>query len=139
MKGGFLWADDFWGEYAWNFWERQLRKALPSGTYPIVDLDPESHPLFHALMTVPQGAADSVDQLLGWRAAGERRSADATARCLMRRAINDDHGRIMVLMTHNTDIGDSFEREGDSRRYFLEFSVLGYAFGVNALLYAMTH
>ncbi len=47
------------------------------------------------------------------------------------RAIVDDHGRIMVLMTHNTDIGDSFEREGDSRQYFLQFSVHGYAFGVN--------
>ena len=55
------------------------------------------------------------------------------------RAINDDHGRIMVLMTHNTDFGDSFEREGDSHAYFLEFSVQGYAFGIDALLYAMTH
>ena len=41
------------------------------------------------------------------------------------RAIIDDHGRIMVLMTHNTDFGDSFEREGDSRQYFLQFSVHG--------------
>ena len=55
------------------------------------------------------------------------------------RAIIDDHGRVMVLMTHNTDFGDSFEREGDSRQYFLQFSVHGYAFGVNVLLYAMTH
>jgi hypothetical protein len=45
----------------------------------------------------------------------------------------------MVLMTHNTDFGDSFEREGENRQYFLQFSVPGYAFGVNSLLYAMTH
>ena len=55
------------------------------------------------------------------------------------RAILDEHGRVMVLATHNTDIGDSFEREGDSREYFLQFSVHGYALGVNILLYAMTH
>ena len=44
----------------------------------------------------------------------------------------------MVLITHNTDFGDAFEREGDDPRYFYTFSVEGYAFGINALLYAMT-
>jgi hypothetical protein len=55
------------------------------------------------------------------------------------RAIADDHGRIMVLMTHNTDFGDAYEREGDDRRYFEEFSVPGYAFGINVLMYALSH
>ena len=45
----------------------------------------------------------------------------------------------MVLMTHNTDFGDSWEREGVSHEYFLAFSVAGYAFGTNALVYSMTH
>ncbi len=138
MKGGFLWADDFWGEYAWNFWERQLRKALPSGAYPIVDLAPDTHPLFHELMTVPK--VPQIPSINFWGGVPGRTSERGRDSAVPHaRAINDDHGRIMVLMTHNTDIGDSFEREGDSRRYFLEFSVLGYAFGVNALLYAMTH
>jgi len=39
---------------------------------------------------------------------------------LMRLAVLDHHGRIMVLMTHNTDLGDSFEREADDPRYFTE-------------------
>jgi hypothetical protein len=55
------------------------------------------------------------------------------------RAILDKHGNIMVLMTHNTDLGDSFEREADDPQYFYQMSVPGYAFGVNALLYALTH
>ena len=55
------------------------------------------------------------------------------------RAILDEHGHIMVLMTHNTDLGDSFEREADDPQYFLQMSVPGYAFGVNTLLYALTH
>jgi hypothetical protein len=45
----------------------------------------------------------------------------------------------MVLMTHNTDFGDAFEREGDDHQYFLKFAPDGYAFGVNAILYSMTH
>ena len=55
------------------------------------------------------------------------------------RAIVDKHDRIMVLITHNTDFGDSYEREGDDHDYFERFSVPGYAFGINAILYAMTH
>ena len=42
-------------------------------------------------------------------------------------------------MTHNTDFGDSYEREGDSPPYFLAFGPKGYAFGINAILYALTH
>lgn len=135
LKGGFIWADDFWGEYAWSFWENQIRKVLPSGPYPIKDLELD-HPLFHTMMTVkrvPQ--IPSINVWLGSGRTSERRDSAVPHA----RAISDDHGRIMVLMTHNTDFGDSFEREGDSRDYFLTFSVEGYAFGVNTLLYAMTH
>jgi hypothetical protein len=55
------------------------------------------------------------------------------------RAVNNARGDIMVLMTHNTDFGDAFEREGEDRRYFDTFATVGYAFGVNVYLYAMTH
>src|SRR5437764_872615 len=34
QHGGFLWADDFWGDYAFEHWMNELRKALPSGEYP---------------------------------------------------------------------------------------------------------
>ena len=54
-------------------------------------------------------------------------------------AIADDHGRIMVLMTHNTDINDSWEREGEDPEFFERFSPAGYELGVNAILYALTH
>ena len=47
LKGGFLWADDFWGNRAWDLFEAEIRKVLPSGPYPIVDL-PLEHPIFHA-------------------------------------------------------------------------------------------
>ena len=33
QKGGFLWADDFWGDYAFDHWMNELRKALPSAEY----------------------------------------------------------------------------------------------------------
>src|SRR5262245_40883788 len=46
LRGGFLWADDFWGTYAWTFWQTKLRKALPAASCAIVDI-PLAHPIFH--------------------------------------------------------------------------------------------
>ena len=37
------------------------------------------------------------------------------------------------------DHSGAFEREGESRTYFERFAGLGYAFGINALLYALSH
>ena len=42
-------------------------------------------------------------------------------------------------MTHNTDFGDAYERESEDPSYFQNFSVNGYAIGIDVLLYAMTH
>jgi hypothetical protein len=110
QKGGFLWADDFWGSYAWSHWERELRKVLPASEYPIIDV-PMNHSIFHTLF-------------------------DAKANA---RAVVDHKGRVMVFISHNTDFGDSYERESDDPTYFYNFSVEGYAIGINILLYAMTH
>jgi hypothetical protein len=55
------------------------------------------------------------------------------------RGIRDHSGRLMVVMTHNTDVGDSWEREGEDPAFFYQFSPNGYALGINVLLHAMTH
>ena len=135
-KGGFLWADDFWGDYAFEVWESQIRKALPSGPYPIIDL-PLEHPVFHLLLNVP--AIPQIPSIGFWARGGRTSERGVESAVPHVRAINDERGRIMVLMTHNTDFGDAYEREGDNHEYFERFSVPGYAFGVNALVYAMTH
>ena len=137
LKGGFLWADDFWGTRAWEVFETQMRKVFPSSAYPIVDL-PIDHPIFHALMAVDH--IPQIPSIDAWGGPGGRTSErGADSATPHARAILDDHRRVMVFITHNTDFGDSFEREGDSRQYFLQFSVSGYAVGVNVLLYAMSH
>jgi hypothetical protein len=126
LKGGFLWADDFWGAREWYGWEREIRKVFPAAQYPIVEL-PMDHPLFKmqfVVTKVPQ--IPSINHWIG--------SETPTAR-----GIFDADGRPMVLMTHNTDLGDSWEREGDDPNYFYAFAVDGYAFGINVLLYSMTY
>ena len=138
LKGGFLWVDDFWGTYAWDWWEAQIRKVFPPSEYPIVDL-PHDHPLFRSQFDIKGGTPQIASIGIWARTGGGTSERGADSAVVNTRAILDDHGRIMVLMTHNTDLGDSFEREADDPQYFYEMSVPGYAFGVNALLYALTH
>jgi hypothetical protein len=135
LKGGFLWVDDFWGEYAWQIWETELRKALPSGAFPMIDL-PVTHPLFHVLYDV-KGVAQipSINVWLGTGQTSERVDSQVPHA----RAILDDKQHVLVLITHNTDYSDAFEREGENHAYFERFAGVGYAFGINALLYALSH
>src|SRR3954447_23423186 len=136
LKGGFLWADDFWGSYAWDHWVSELSKVLPPGEYPIKDL-PKDHPLFHGQFEV--AGVIQIPSINAWGGPGgntSERGADSAEPHA--RGISDSHGRLMVLITHNTDYGDAFEREGDDPRYFYTFSVGGYAFGINALLYTLS-
>jgi hypothetical protein len=134
LKGGFLWADDFWGEYAWNHWMTEVHKALPATDYPVFDLAPD-HPLFHTQFETKVIQIPSIGFFFGGRTS-ERGADSAVARA---RGIADQNGRLMVLMTHNTDYGDSWEREGDDPEYFYAFGPGGYALGINIVLYSLTH
>src|SRR4029079_12880342 len=53
QRGGCLWADDFWGDFAFEHWMNELRKALPSADFPLSDV-PIDHPLFHVLYDVKE-------------------------------------------------------------------------------------
>jgi hypothetical protein len=136
LKGGFLWVDDFWGSYAWDVWATEIRKVFPAPEYQIVDL-PRTHPLFHMMFDlegVPQIPAVGV-----WVGSGQTSERGADSAQVHARAIADSHGRVMVFMTHNTDVSDSWEREAEDPGYFYKFSIDGYRVAVNVMLYAMTH
>jgi hypothetical protein len=136
-RGGFLWADDFWGEYAWAHWENEIRKALPSAEFPLMDV-PMNHPIFHVLYDVRE--VPQIPSIGFWFGTGGRTSErGADSAVVHARAITDREGHMLVFMTHNTDFGDAFEREGENRAYFDQFAAPGYAVGVNVLLYALTH
>ncbi|MSO55964.1 MAG: DUF4159 domain-containing protein [Acidobacteria bacterium] len=136
LKGGFLWADDFWGDLAWQNWETQIRKALPAAEFSIEDLTTD-HPMFHTLFnieTLPQ--IPSLGLWVRYAQTSERGRESAQMHA---RAISDRNRRVIVFMTHNTDFGDAYEREAESHDYFQTFSINGYAIGIDVLLYAMTH
>lgn len=137
LKGGFLWADDFWGEIAWQNFEGEMRRVLPSSEFEIRDLD-RDHPLFR--MQFPVQAVKQIPSINFWAGTGGDTSEWGNdSRVPRARAFVDARGRVVALATHNTDYGDSWEREGDDPSYFQTFSIDGYAFGINVVLYAMSH
>jgi hypothetical protein len=54
------------------------------------------------------------------------------------RGIYDDQGRLMVAINHNMDIGDAWEH-ADTPGYPEPMTALAYRFGINYVIYAMTH
>ncbi len=138
LKGGFLWVDDFWGTPAWYQWSTEIGKVLPPEEYPIEEVE-LSDPIFQTpyLMTrMPQ-----ITSLQNWTRNGHtstsERGEDSKDPHL--RAIRDHDGRIMVLMSFDTDIGDAWEREGDDYDFFYRFAHDGYALGINALIHMLSH
>jgi hypothetical protein len=136
-KGGFLWVDDFWGEAAWAQWSRELGKAMPPSEYPIEDV-PFTDPIFQTMFEVKK--IPQVPSIRFWRGTGQDTSERGAESAVPHfRAIRDKHGRIIVAMTHNTDVSDSWEREGEDPQFFYQFSPDGYALGIDVLLYALAH
>jgi hypothetical protein len=134
LKGGFLWVDDFWGTPAWLQWSTQIHKALPD--VEIFDIPPE-HPIRH--MMFPVDEIEQVTNIQNWLRTHDTSERGEDSPHADFRGIADARGRLMVVMTHNTDFGDTWERESESREFFERFSTKGYALGIDVLLYALTH
>jgi hypothetical protein len=138
QKGGFLWVDDFWGTEAWEHWAVQIERVLPPPDYAIEDVgldDPMLRSMFH-IDHVPQ-----ITNILFWRQSGGQSTSERfeDSEEVHFRAIRDANRRIMVLMTHNTDVADSWEREGEDPGFFYQFSPAGYALGIDVMVHVMTH
>lgn len=136
LKGGFLVVDDFWGTEAWEQWASEIGRVLPPHKYPIVDI-PADHPVMHTLYDVKE--VEQVSNIRFWMQTGSVSERGSDSAHVNFRGIADERGRLMVVMAHNTDIPDTWEREGESKEYFDRFAPGGYAIGVNIILYAMTH
>ena len=128
LRGGFFMADDFHGTLEWEVFERSMKLVFPDR--PIVEI-PNSDPIFHTVFDL-----DERYQVTGAEHLGLGYKNDG--RIPHWRGIYDDKGRVMVAISFNSDIGDSWEWSDDAR-YPEKFSDLGIRLGVNYVVYAMTH
>ena len=143
LNGGFLMVDDFWGDAEWQNFYEQIKRVFPDRE-PF-DL-PMDHPVFHCVfdlgkvknkLQVPNINTGTESQYTGitWEMNHVGNTRDVHIRGIL-----DDKNRLMVIMCHNTDNGDGWEREGENEYFFREFSEKkAYPLGINIIFYAMTH
>jgi Domain of unknown function (DUF4159) len=128
LRGGFFMADDFHGTVEWQVFEASMKRVFPDR--PIVDI-PNSDPIFHTVYDL-----DERYQIVGAEHLVEGHKKEGyVARW---RGIYDDKGRVMIAISFNSDIGDSWEW-ADEPEYPEKYSALGVRVGVNYIVYAMTH
>lgn len=139
LKGGYLLVSDYHGTYAREQFDAQIARALPPGEFQTIDLMPPDHAMWHTFFDVSR--IPQMASIQTWRRSGgdtiERWNFDGAEPTV--RGIADKKGRIMVVMVHNTDLPDPWEREGEDHDYFFRFSPDAYAAGIDILLYGMTH
>ena len=136
-NGGFAMFDDFWGETEWYNFYVEIKKVFPDREPEDIPLD---HPVFNCVYELKEKPqVPSINVAVQGQPYGitwEREDA----REVHYRGIFDDQRRLMVMICHNTDLGDGWEREGESEWYFREFSEKkAYPLGINIIFYAMTH
>jgi hypothetical protein len=143
-RGGFLWVDDFWGQAEWDSFMQNIG-TLQSGwtVRPI----PADHPIF--TIVYPVKRCPQIPARIFYLQTGmpwdppfvHRAPAGGVAGVNQVRFMGlfDEQDRLMVVATHNTDIADGWEREGESKEFFERFSIDSYAITINILVYALTH
>ena len=132
-NGGFLMFDDFWGQRELNNLYREMRRVFP-------DREPQelplSHPIFHYVYDLKK--KPQIPDIIRGRQGITYETP--TPEPPHYKGIFDDDDRMMVIICHNTDLGDGWEREGENEFYFREFSEkYAYPLGINIVTYAMTH
>jgi hypothetical protein len=133
LRGGFLMLDDFWGTEEWDRFYESMRLVFPDR--PIIEI-PDTDSIFHTVYDL-----DDRYQVPGeWaiRRGTTYRNGEYGGATAYWRGILDDHGRVMVAMSFNSDIGDSWEW-ADDPEYPEKYSALGIRIGVNYVVYSMTH
>jgi hypothetical protein len=139
LKGGFLLVSDYHGTYARAQFDEEIGRVLPPAKYPVVDLTPPDHPIWNTMFRLQQ--LPQMASIQTWRRTGggtiERWNDDRSGPTA--RGITDARGRLVVVMLHNTDVPDGWEREGEDPAYFFHFSPDAYAVGIDVVLYALTH
>jgi hypothetical protein len=130
LRGGFFMADDFWGPGEWETFMASMKKVFPERE--VVELQ-NADAIFHTVYDLDDryqvASQGSVRRGTSWKCDG---CPDHW------RGIYDDHGRLMVAITFQSDVGDSWEW-ADAPDYPERYAALGIRIGVNYIIYAMSH
>ena len=120
LKGGFLIFDDFRGPHWYNF-ETQLRRVLPDAQLIQLDI---THPIFHSFFDIE---TLEMPPMYGTTPTFFGVFED-----------NDPDKRLMIIANYDNDIGEYWEYS-DTGWVPIDLSNEAYKYGVNYVIYSMTH
>jgi hypothetical protein len=123
LKGGFAIFDDFRGQDWYNF-EAQMQRVLPESRWIQVDA---AHSVFHSFFEIPDPLAfiPPYNRELNPQFWGVFEDNDTTK-------------RLMVVANFNNDLSEYWEYSATGA-YAIADSNEAYKFGVNYVIYALTH
>lgn len=119
-RGGFVIFDDFRGAAEWNNFTGCMKKVFPDRSFQELTLD---HPVFHCFYDI-----ETLDMIPPYEVPGK-----PTFYGLL-----DESGRLQVVANFNNDIGDYWEWSDESLTP-IHLSNEAYKFGINYIIYGMTH
>jgi hypothetical protein len=137
LRGGFLVVDDFWGAEQWEVFRETMQRVLPGAA--ITDIA-ESDSVMHVLYDIREKDRTFIPGTRHLRIGpgGQVVVAQPYGSSPAWRAMYDGGNRVVVAVNYNTDVGDAWEY-ADSPEYPENMTALAYRYGVNYLIYAMTH
>lgn len=130
LRGGFMICDSFFGSQEWAGFERGMKQIFPDRE--IAEL-PDNDPIFHTAYDLTERY-----QVGNFRSRGGNRWYRSDGAVPHWRGIRDDHGRVVVMINFNNDLGDSWQL-ADNPDYPQKFSYMGIRLGVNYVVYTLTH
>ncbi len=130
MRGGFIFLDDFWGEYEWQNVQEQFRMIVPE--YEIKDL-PLNHPIFHSYLDV-----EEVVQVPNVYNAQRGITSEKGGVVPHYMGVENKNGRLVAFLARNCDLGDAWEWINDPA-YPVKYGLPAYKVGINVVIYAMSH
>src|ERR1051326_2995994 len=106
LRGGFFMADDFHGKDEWYEFESRIKKAFPDRQ---IEEIPDDDPIFHTVYDLKERY--HIPGQAHLRAGYKNGPTGIRAHW---RAIYDEHRRILIAISYNSDIGDAWEYADDA-------------------------
>ena len=119
QKGGFIVFDDFRDDHWFNF-EEQVRRIIPNAR--LREIDP-AHPVFNAFFNIRTEETQGYYGQVSFQGVFED---------------NDPSKRLLLVANYNHDLGELWEYS-DSGFLPVDLSNDAYKYGVNYVIYALTH
>ena len=137
LRGGFIVVDDFWGTEQWSIFRDTMARVLPGR--PILDIE-MNDTVMHVVFDIAEKDLSFIPGTRHLRLGPEGsvvvHQPEGTAPAW--RSLRDDRGRMLVAINFDTDVGDAWEY-ADSAQYPEHMTELAYRYGINYLVYSLTH